>query len=448
MIKKTKYDKKTNRRSRQRSKKSVTSSLPFLRLFRKELLAIVLLLPAFLFILSKARAANVATSEAELIRQKCEAFAAEYPEQKLPNICTQEGTSHTEASPTPTPVVSTSPTPVAENQPISYCETHSTTEYHALYNEEEDCWYDHEHGDDPNSVSDIFGPVAAWWGGSQEISYPWQTYGFEGSMSGGGDNYPVKIGSYENEAKHEGYKWHVRRDLPCYSQFAGGCITALRALDHADATHGMYVRFHSFAVEMVVCNEARPDDCGILRTGGWADKGNLAIDGSIIPGYGPTERNGGTRLHYFSRGDKRFGTWYGGSKKAEVVTQFEDMWATIDPNDLHTLIFVCPDDPANCGYNSSKRQLHLVGAMITGQEVRWLRQQGFADRSGKVNFRGYTDRYGIFVKDAHCTESGIDCVPIEYINYDATVLYQYRGDSREHDTSIGVLESSPIRHPN
>lgn len=412
----------------------------------------IVFIAIFMVVLSKVSAQTSTISDAERLLQKCQAYQQNNPTAQLPSVCVTALSATPSPTTSPIPDVETSPTPSSTPSPsptveINYCEDHNPTEYHALYNAEADCWYDHEHGDDPSTVDDIFGETSSWWGGEQSISYPWQTFGFEGSMSGGGSDFPTRTGAFENDAKHQGYKWHVRRDLPCYSQFADGCITAIRSIDHADGSHGIHVRFHSFAVEMLVCPESRPTDCGIVRTGGWADKGNLAIDNQIVPGYGPTQINGGTRLHNYS-GNQAFATWYGGSNKADVVTQFEDMWVTVNPADPNTIIFRCPDDPNNCGYNSSKRQLHLVGSRLQPTEVRWLRQQGHIDANGKINYTGFTNRYGTLIRDNSCTTASLDCVPISYSNYDSNFFYQYRGDAREYDTSIGVLPVSPIKYPN
>ena len=133
---------------------------------------------------------------------------------------------------------------------------------------------------------------------------------------------------------------------------------------------------------------------------------------------------------------------------AACVAAFEDMWGLVQASNPLEIHLFCPEDPANCGDNNSKRQIHLVSAAIRPAELRWLRQSGYIDSTSKVNFSGFTDRYGTIIKNGSCESASLDCVPLELANYDSSVRYQYRGDTREYDLSIGVLPQSPIRYPN
>ena len=82
---------------------------------------------------------------------------------------------------------------------VPLCTDHNSTTWHPLVkrdaNDKITCTYGHEHHDDPKELNDLFGPPSAWYGGSQQISYPWQTQ--------------VSLGA-ENVAKHQGYKWFTR----------------------------------------------------------------------------------------------------------------------------------------------------------------------------------------------------------------------------------------------
>ena len=86
---------------------------------------------------------------------------------------------------------------------------HDPTKWHTLVNVEAKCHYDHEHGDDPHYVDDIFGEPGDWFASpGQSISYPWQTFAIPAGMS----KYSTPeeagaIGHLENEVKHEGYMW-------------------------------------------------------------------------------------------------------------------------------------------------------------------------------------------------------------------------------------------------
>lgn len=156
-------------------------------------------------------------------------------------------------APTPTdvPPTSTPPSgPVAPYADAPACATHDPRAYHGIWNAQQGCHYDHTHGDNPHEVDDIFGTgFYATAGG--EISYPWQT---------DGENH--------EHHKHEGYKWLVRRDLPCDNNNAAGCIRAFRAQPHADL-HNVASEYHSYAIEALVCpDRVRDDNCGIIRFGG------------------------------------------------------------------------------------------------------------------------------------------------------------------------------------
>lgn len=376
-----------------------------------------------------------ATGDKKTAYRNCSVSPLPIPSSSIPL-----GSPHSSMQPHISPTPGTTPT-------FAYCDDHDPNQFHKLFNSTKNCWYDHEHGDDPTEVNDLFGSVSSWWNGSQSISYPWQTFAYDGNTSGGGNNFPTRTGLYENEAKHAGYKWYVRRDLPCTSQYTEGCVKAFRTIDHGMGhAHEAITRFHSFATEMVVCPKSRTDDCGMIRTGGWQDKGPLVIDGQFFTDYGP--QGPGPRLHNQDVGNAHFGTWYGGSLIATTVQQFEDMWGLVQKDNPTELHFFCPDDNDYCGYNDSKRQIHIVGAGLRGAEVKWLRDQGNVSADGKANYRGYTDRYGTIVKNNSCSSVGIDCVPLELTNFQTGILYQFRGDAREYDQSIGELPSSPIRYPN
>jgi hypothetical protein len=199
----------------------------------------------------------------------------------------------TPETPVATPTPETEPTgPPASSVPL--CDKHDPTAWHALYNSGENCHYDHEHKQDPGEANDIFGPVAGLYGG-QEISYPWQTFSAAGT---------------ENQLKHGGYGWLVSRGLDCYSAYSDGCLTDFRVQYHAImAAPGAVTRFHSFWLEARGCRESNPDQCGIIRTGGWADYGRLEIDGKHIPLPGdPTDFVPGRRIHYYDTGNSNFGT--------------------------------------------------------------------------------------------------------------------------------------------
>jgi LysM repeat protein len=157
---------------------------------------------------------------------------------------------------------------------------HDKTKWHSLVNPVAKCHYDHEHGDDPNYTNDVFGEPGAWFANAgQSISYPWQTFSLPATTTAiqalamfGTD------GQKENDLKHPGYYWVVRRGQTCDG--AAYCITDSRLQFHFMSSHHneVGVRFHSFSFEGRLCKD--PNDastCGIYRTGGWTDHGQLIV---------------------------------------------------------------------------------------------------------------------------------------------------------------------------
>ena len=325
--------------------------------------------------------------------------------------------SNPTASPVPpTPVPPTpKPEPTGNPSGVALCPNHDSTQWHALFDAERNCHYDHEHHDNPHEVDDVFGTLGALYGG-QEISYPWQTFSSKG---------------LENDVKHQGYKWLVRKNKDCFSAFDDGCLTDFRFQVHfIAAAMDVTVRYHSFWMEARGCRENNPSVCGIIRTGGWTDYGHLELDGEHVslPGDPTSMNTGHRRIHYNQTGNTNFGTWYGGHAMALTAIQTGRMWSLIDPNDPFAENLFCPD--YHCSNNGSNLQAHAIGVTI--------RPELDTDGDNLVTFSGYTNRYGEIVQG--CTEVGLDCVPLEIVNMPVG-SYQYRddtsgeGDGRIYDTS-------------
>jgi hypothetical protein len=300
---------------------------------------------------------------------------------------------------------------------------HNSTEWHSLMDPLTGCHYDHEHKHSPNDVADIFGPAGAWFGGSS-LSYPWQT-------------------NNENQTKHEAYAWIVRHDIPANGRDVW--IKDFRWQVHAisapftapDGTlHGGYLgRFHSYSLEAQVCNSS--GQCGIVRTGGWIDFGNLEIDGiddcvdlPSDPSQQETCSNlGRRRIHYYWPGsnmpNKSTFFWYGRAgllngeipalHPVQVAVATNDGSVNLVPDDLYSLHFFCPD--WECPLNNSTIQAHVVGFGVDSKFD--------PDKNGIANFNGYTDRYGVLVDS--CTTPSLDCVPL-IIEHAPVGLVQHRDD--------------------
>lgn len=305
------------------------------------------------------------------------------------------------STPTATPAITattaTSTPTVAPVGSLPLCATHDPTMYHALISADGSCHYNHEHHNDPNAVNDIFGPPGAWFGGTS-ISYPWETFSPAGE---------------ENDLKHNGYKWIVRRNILCTStQPNQGCVTDFRYLVHAQGSASdTIVRFHSFSIEARFCSNADMSIavCGLVRGGGWQDYGGLFIftpDGagycpplaSTPPGYvcgdSPHRDAGQPGFPLYQAG------WYGAHGLFPFTVETEPFGDT-SPTAPDVQLFRCPP-PDYCGFNESLMRI----------ENSILYLQGLFPNAGygeTIQFDGYLDRYGAIAQG--CTQPARDCVP-------------------------------------
>ncbi len=323
------------------------------------------------------------------------------------------------------------------NRPCT-ADEHNRTEWHTLVNPVAKCHYDHIHGDDPNYVNDIFGEPGAWFGApGQSISYPWQTFPAATALEP--NTQYVAQGRMENDLKHEGYIWVVRRDQPCPE---GDCTTDFRLQTHAImGAHDMPVRFHSYSLEARVCiNASDPSTCGIIRAGGWQDMGRLfttapdeiacnhGIDEIFIPLpadtlYFPIDRPEArdelrchpniVRLPSYPS-EYPLAEWWGGGTTILVRFQLRsyDPIGNVDPLDPSHWQFFCAQGDVNCRYDGSIFSAFI--GYVLGVSEFWLDGRADSDGDGRTDLRGYANRWGEPV--SNCTVPGLDCVPTEYDN--------------------------------
>lgn len=294
------------------------------------------------------------------------------------------------------------------------CTDHDPEVWHGLWNAELGCHYDHEHKDDPRSVDDIFGPVGEFYNG-QEISYPWQTF------VGANEDYPDPPAPgqnmLENEFKHTGYGWLVRRDIAGCTLAYAPCIHDARIQIHALlSAHDATVRYHSALIEARILNT--DGSYGLAKMGGWYDFSCLYVDGARVPLSGDPSDGcsmNARRSHSSTSGQLR---WYGehNEEGMPVTSRLSittlDAWGVTDPANPGQLNFTCPD--YRCienGSNMSLHQLFLAFLPILDD-----------DNDGRLNGLYYTDRYGYLA--GGCTEAGLDCVP-HYFDNIPTAEMQY-----------------------
>ena len=73
---------------------------------------------------------------------------------------------------------------------------------------------------------------------------------------------------------------------------------------------GTLTRYHSFSLEAQTCNSS--NQCGIVRTGGWIDFGNLEVsEDGVVPLEGQEDAVNDTarrRIHYYIINPKNWTT--------------------------------------------------------------------------------------------------------------------------------------------
>ena len=153
---------------------------------------------------------------------------------------------------------------------------HDPRQWHTLLNYAASCHFDHQHGDDPHAVDDLFGPVGAGFGAPEwTVAYPWQTFPIADNETNPNVQ-PAQGAMLENQSKHEGYIWIVRRNQTC----RGGqyCLTDFRLQIHFHGSNDAPTRWHSFSFEGRLCAQVgQPNTCATYRLGGWADYARLYV---------------------------------------------------------------------------------------------------------------------------------------------------------------------------
>lgn len=317
---------------------------------------------------------------------------------------------------------------------------HPATQWHTLVNIQAKCHYDHMHGDDPNYVNDIFGEPGAWFGApGQSISYPWQT--FKAATANEPNTQYVANKQMENDLKHEGYLWFVRRDQRCPD---GECITDFRLQTHAIfGAHDMGVRYHSFSLEARLCRNGNdPSTCGIIRYGGWVDTGRLfttapnniscahSVSEIFIPlpadtQYFPIERPESrdeirchpniTNLPNYPSSKPLAEWWAHGGGETRFQIRSYDPIGNVDPADPSHWQFYCAQNDVNCRYDASIFSA-FIGYTLHIHEFAGPNGGPRLDSNGdgRTDYRGYMNRWGR--PSAGCSSAGLDCIPYYYDN--------------------------------
>lgn len=334
---------------------------------------------------------------------------------------------------------------------------HDPTKWHSMVNTQAKCHYNHHHGDDPNYVNDIFGEPGAWFQSSgQSISYPWQTFPATTRNEG---NEAYQDGRMENQAKHEGYYWIVRRDQPCNVSGGEYCVKDFRV-----QFHGMFLgpgdvsaRWHSMSAELRACRNVNDiSTCGIVRTGGWMDHGRLMIPANnstacgVVNGlqhiplpsdtqYYPFQTNSNPldeqRCHpvltpqmiaagpQTGRVTVKSEWWVHGASDFRFQLQIANPIGNIQETSpgsgqLQNILYCKFTDP-ECDWNQSIMTMRIqytlnlnsyyVGDFVSNGKAMLPLGRRYISRFGGIN--------------NSCTAPGLDCIPIEYNNLPLSVSF-------------------------
>lgn len=364
--------------------------------------------------------------------------------------------SSPQSSPTSLPTsvpTSNAPYPAAPPCPDS---AHSPSEFHTLWNSDQRCHYDHEHGQDP--FTDQVATTFPGFDLKQQL----------GNVEVGHTN---PSSSMENTHKHGGFKWQFMPAHPAgCAGFEGSTNgvngSAVQIHGFGDFNMELTGRIHSSAALLRLCNTANPTDYGYIYSVQFQDYGQIVspYQGDIIPfpftpapAYpsprgpyltidcvgqkGPGE-NGACRTsleQVLSRGLDANSNWsakptgsggHVGSTLFQVFFRLRDTYQLIDWSDKtfpFTYKWLCSNDggttfnPTGCKYNNSTIQLHEIAGKIP---TEWDNLDGFDTdtRQGRITATGFTDRYGELKRD--CTNPSVgangdrngDCFPLKLVN--------------------------------
>jgi hypothetical protein len=313
--------------------------------------------------------------------------------------------------------------------------------YHALWDADRACHYDHEHGDNP-----FTGDIAT--------TFP----GFDlRSLLG-----DVEIGhtnpssNMENAHKHGGFKWNVNLT------HLGGCtpfestqhgVDASAILYHGMGDYAMELEssVHSTAALLRFCNPDAPTDYGYMYTVQHVTYGQVVVpyQGPFVApypnapqpaygaGFGPyisvdcvgpviqcrssldfIRSRGLDANSYWTAKNTGSGTRPDNSVLFRPFFRVRDAYQVFDWADQShpfSYLWVCGGDmfdPMGCEYNNSTTQIHEIAGRIPAE---WDNLAGVdtEPEAGRITFEGYTTRFGDLAPN--CTEPGEDCHPIKLV---------------------------------
>lgn len=335
------------------------------------------------------------------------------------------------------------------------CTRHDNNVYHGLWNEQDRCHYDHEHGQNP-----LASGVAGTFPGFNLLQ-------LTGGVSIGHTN---PSSAMENTHKHGGFKWQF---MPTHPQGCAGFESSTNGVNGSlvqthgfgDYTMELTGRIHSSLALLRMCNQANPTDYGYLYTVQFQDYGQIVApyQGDVLPfpftppAYDPARgpyltidcvgqkgagERGACRTSREQVLNGRFNANTNWSSKptgvnarnpfgSTLYTLFfraRDTYQLLDWNDKtypFTFRWLCSSDggatynPSGCRYNNSTIQVNEIAGRIPAS---WDNMSGFDsdNRVGRITATGFTDRYGTLNRSCTGPRVGAtradDCFPIKMVN--------------------------------
>jgi hypothetical protein len=321
-------------------------------------------------------------------------------------------------------------------------EAHDHNAFHTLWNAEDDCHYDHEHG-----VSPFTEEVA--------LAFP----GFDlrallGDVEVGHTN---PSSEHENTDKHGGFKWNVQLIHPkgC-DPFEGSALgvngSVIQYHAFGDANLELEGSIHSVAMLIRQCRSSAPLDYGYMYAVQHVNYGQRVTpyQGTKIPyadspvpaynpGFGPywsidcvsaTHPQCRPSLEYIRSGNRDSNTvattkpptrlTSNRSRLTQVLFRVRDNYQVFDFTDFthpFTYPWICSVDgtaydPDGCRYNNSTTQVQEIAGVIPPE---WDNLAGFdADPEvGRITAEGFVTRFGDLAPS--CAGVGTDCHPIKLV---------------------------------
>lgn len=421
-------------------------------------------------------------SHSELILNDGRHLAVCSPNEATPVPPTETSVPPTETAAPPTPTSKVPPTlppptdppptstgPIAPFAGAPACEHPANSFFHSLWNDQQGCHYDHEHGTDPFTAQ-----VAA--------AFP----GFDlkallGNVEIGHTNPSSEM---ENTHKHGGMKWDIAVPAPqgCVLGFesAGIGVDAAAIQYHAFGRYDveMETSIHSTAALIRQCDLS--GDHGYIYVVSWQEYGErcapyqgetVPYPNSFQPPYdcafgqyftvecvdGPVgSACGRSRAEVIGRDSSSIwtskktgnGVRPTGSGLFNLLFRVRDVYQVFVRSDFtypFTFLWLCSADggqtydPNGCRYNNSATAVHEVAGTLPAE---WDGAAFDHDpRPGRVTGEFFVDRYG--AANPACAAPGPDCFPIKLVA--AWVGVKYGGELSAEKVSNDTPANTPDR---